>query len=80
MNKIEEFDQFLDTFIEECYNILEKDENKSPKQIVRAAMRKICKESNNSQGFGIVNLDEVLFEVEDGIALPIFKVEYDDEN
>lgn len=79
MDKFNELDELLDKLTEECYSILSKDDSQDVKQVVRLASNKLCRKSKGSQGYGIVNTNQVSFEVEKGVAFDISPRGTDDD-
>lgn len=80
MDKFQELDELIDKLIEECYSTISESDSTDVKQVLRIACNKLCRKPKTTQGVGIVDKNQVLFEVEEGVAFPISPMESDDGN
>lgn len=77
----EQVDDLLEFLKLECYRLIELSRT-TPESIslVKTALTNLSKETKIVQGYGIIDLKQVLFEVEDGAILPLSPQEDYDED
>lgn len=78
---LEEVDSLLDDIISDCYDrVSEANEKTTAKDIVSKSFTKFLasEKKKTQQGLGKINRQKILFELEEGKAVPLF--EDNDEN